>query len=135
MRRQSIGIIFQAFHLVQGLTVQENVAFPLLLRGEAGRVVADRVEEVLALVGMTQRGQHRPSELSGGEQQRVAVAQGDGASAKLILWPMSRPAISIPSTELKSSRCCAGSSWNFIRPCYWSRIAPLAAELRIIPGR
>ena len=75
VRRQFIGIIFQAFHLIPGLTVQENVAFPLLLRGEAGGDVADRVENALALVGMTGRAEHRPSELSGGEQQRVAVAR------------------------------------------------------------
>ena len=85
VRRQSIGIIFQAFHLVQGLTVQENVAFPLLLRGETGRVVADRVENVLALVGMTHRGEHRPSELSGGEQQRVAVARAIVHQPRILL--------------------------------------------------
>lgn len=75
MRRQSIGIIFQAFHLIPGLTVEENVAFPLLLRGDQGRRVRDRVADVLALVRMTHRAAHRPSELSGGEQQRIAVAR------------------------------------------------------------
>ena len=75
IRRQSVGIVFQAFHLIPGLTVEENVAFPLLLRGEQGRPVRDRVAEVLALVRMTHRISHRPSELSGGEQQRVAIAR------------------------------------------------------------
>ena len=75
IRRQSIGIVFQAFHLIPGLTVEENVAFPLLLRGEQGRKVRERVADVLALVRMTRRAAHRPSELSGGEQQRVAVAR------------------------------------------------------------
>ncbi|HET7438346.1 MAG TPA: ABC transporter ATP-binding protein [Nitrospira sp.] len=85
IRRQSIGIVFQAFHLVPGLTVEENVAFPLLLRGEQGRMVGDRVAEVLSLVGMIHRIDHRPSELSGGEQQRVAIARAIVHQPKIIL--------------------------------------------------
>jgi len=84
-RRQSIGIVFQAFHLVPGLTVEENVAFPLLLRGEKGSAVRDRVTEVLALVGMAPRSQHRPGELSGGEQQRAAIARAIVHRPKIIL--------------------------------------------------
>jgi putative ABC transport system ATP-binding protein len=85
VRRQSIGIVFQAFHLIPGLTVEENVAFPLLLRGEQGRRVQDRVFEVLALVRMTHRAAHRPSELSGGEQQRVAVARAIVHQPRVVL--------------------------------------------------
>lgn len=85
IRRQSIGIVFQAFHLVPGLTVEENVAFPLLLRGEQGRMVRERVAEVLGLVDMTHRIEHRPSELSGGEQQRVAIARAIVHQPKIIL--------------------------------------------------
>lgn len=85
IRRQSIGIVFQAFHLIPGLTVEENVAFPLLLRGEQGRKVRGRVADVLALVRMTRRASHRPSELSGGEQQRVAVARAIVHAPKIIL--------------------------------------------------
>jgi ABC-type lipoprotein export system ATPase subunit len=75
IRRETVGIIFQGFHLIPGLTAAENVAFPLLLRGERGASVEARVEEVLELVSMTARRHHRPSELSGGEQQRVAIAR------------------------------------------------------------
>jgi len=85
IRRESIGIVFQAFHLVPGLSAEENVAFPLLLRGDGGKVVRSRVEETLALVDMTHRRRHRPSELSGGEQQRVAIARAIVHQPKLIL--------------------------------------------------
>ncbi len=75
IRRQLIGIVFQAFHLVPALTAEENVALPLLLRGDRGRTVADRVAEVLEMVGMSGRRRHRPGEMSGGEQQRIAIAR------------------------------------------------------------
>ena len=73
LRRERIGVVFQFFNLLPGLTARENVALPLLLRGEAD--TEKRVEESLTAVGLGHRGEHRPSELSGGEQQRVAVAR------------------------------------------------------------
>jgi putative ABC transport system ATP-binding protein len=73
LRRERIGVVFQFFNLLPGLTARENVALPLLLRGESDPV--QRTEECLAAVGLADRGGHRPSELSGGEQQRVAVAR------------------------------------------------------------
>jgi ABC-type lipoprotein export system ATPase subunit len=85
VRRQSIGIVFQGFHLIAGLTVEENVAFPLLLSGAGGRVVQERVSEMLALVGLEHRRSHRPGELSGGEQQRAAVARAIVHGPKIIL--------------------------------------------------
>src|SRR3972149_11175537 len=75
IRRECIGIVFQAFHLIHGLTAEENIALPLMLRGDGGRDVAMRVDEVLDMVGMRRRRHHRPGELSGGEQQRVAIAR------------------------------------------------------------
>ena len=85
MRRQTIGIVFQAFHLVPGLTAEENIALPLMLRGDRGHAVSTRVEEVLDLVGMTRRRHHRPGELSGGEQQRVAIARALAHRPRLLL--------------------------------------------------
>jgi ABC-type lipoprotein export system ATPase subunit len=84
-RREIIGIVFQAFHLVAGLTAEENIALPLMLRGESGRAVARRVEEVLEMVEMHHRRGHPPGELSGGEQQRVAIARALVHRPRLLL--------------------------------------------------
>jgi ABC-type lipoprotein export system ATPase subunit len=75
LRRDFIGMVFQDFHLIPGLTALENVALPLLLKGEAGGVARVRAAESLNAVGMGQRVEHRPDELSGGEKQRVAIAR------------------------------------------------------------
>ena len=85
MRRETIGIVFQAFHLVHGLTAEENIALPLLLRGEPGRDIAARVDDLLHRVGMSHRRRHRPGELSGGEQQRVAIARALAHRPRLLL--------------------------------------------------
>ncbi len=85
MRREIIGIVFQAFHLVPGLTAEENIALPLMLRGERQRDIAVRVDELLQQVGMSHRRRHRPGELSGGEQQRVALARALAHRPRLLL--------------------------------------------------
>ncbi|MDH4152201.1 MAG: ABC transporter ATP-binding protein [Nitrospira sp.] len=85
MRRETIGIVFQAFHLVHGLTAEENIALPLMLRGEQGRDIAARVDDLLHQVGMSHRRRHRPGELSGGEQQRVAIARALAHRPRLLL--------------------------------------------------
>ncbi len=72
LRRSCVGIVFQSFHLVPHLTLEENVALPLAL---AGRRDPKRVLELLERVGLDGRRDHFPSELSGGEQQRTAVAR------------------------------------------------------------
>ena len=72
LRRRSIGMVFQAFHLVPHLTVEENIALPLALDH---RRDSARVAELIDRVGLDHRRRHYPSELSGGEQQRTAVAR------------------------------------------------------------
>ncbi len=74
-RREWIGMVFQSFHLVPGLTAAENVGLPLQFNGQSSKVIRQRVAEVLEMVGLENRLTHRPSELSGGEQQRVAIAR------------------------------------------------------------
>ncbi len=75
VRRDKIGIIFQFFNLLPTLTCLENVALPLHLRGWSRRKTADRARELLDLVQLGHRLEHRPDELSGGERQRVAIAR------------------------------------------------------------
>ncbi len=75
VRRQVIGFIFQFFALVPVLNAYENVELPLLLSGLSAKERHDRVMEMLDAVGLAHRIQHRPAQMSGGEQQRVAIAR------------------------------------------------------------
>jgi putative ABC transport system ATP-binding protein len=75
LRRHRIGFVFQQFHLVDHLTALENVALPLLTARRPRAERADRAAAMLATVGLADKGGRLPSELSGGEQQRVAVAR------------------------------------------------------------
>jgi putative ABC transport system ATP-binding protein len=84
-RRTKIGLVFQGFNLVSGLTAEENVALPLLLRQRRHHEAHERAREALEDVGMLRRATHRASELSGGEQQRVAVARALVGEPKLVL--------------------------------------------------
>jgi putative ABC transport system ATP-binding protein len=83
LRRDSIGVVFQSFHLVPSLNALENVALPLEIAGRGD--ARARARSLLATVGLTERLAHYPSELSGGEQQRVAIARALSHSPKLVL--------------------------------------------------
>lgn len=73
-RREQVGIVFQFFNLVPTLTAKENIELPMRLAGRDGEYMRKRTAELLGLVGMEQREDHKPDELSGGEQQRVGLA-------------------------------------------------------------
>jgi putative ABC transport system ATP-binding protein len=83
LRRDTVGIVFQSFHLIPTLTAVENVALPLEFKGvpHAETVARDKLAEV----GLAHRLTHYPGQLSGGEQQRVAIARALAAGARLIL--------------------------------------------------
>jgi putative ABC transport system ATP-binding protein len=82
-RRRSIGIVFQAFHLIPTMTALENVAVPMELAGDADAF--DKAAEELRHVGLDHRITHYPGQLSGGEQQRVALARALGTGPRILL--------------------------------------------------
>ena len=84
-RAQHVGYIFQLYHLVPVLTAFENVELPLLLSNMTRRDRRERVENTLALVGLSDRMHHFPRELSGGQEQRVAIARALVASPALLV--------------------------------------------------
>ena len=73
--RRKVGVVFQDFKLLPRKTVAENVAFALIVTGHEGRLVHEETDRALSLVGLTARRDHFPSQLSGGEQQRTAMAR------------------------------------------------------------
>ena len=83
LRRRKIGFVFQTYQLLSNLTATENNTLPLELVGFDG--ARDRAAELLDQVGLTDRGHHYPSQLSGGEQQRIAVARAFAARPSILL--------------------------------------------------
>jgi putative ABC transport system ATP-binding protein len=85
LRNEKIGFVFQAFNLIQDLTVADNVAVPLHYRRMARAERRERVRAALARVGLTSRAEHFPAELSGGQQQRVAIARALVGQPRVLL--------------------------------------------------
>jgi putative ABC transport system ATP-binding protein len=84
-RRHDVGFVFQAFHLMDELTAQENVELPALLGGRSPRQARRRARALLEQVGLSERAGHLPSALSGGQRQRVAIARALANDPQIVL--------------------------------------------------
>jgi len=84
-RNETIGFVFQFHHLMQDFSALENVMIPMLIAGHTRSVASDKAELLLEQVGLKDRLSHRPNQLSGGEQQRVAVARSLANDPHLVL--------------------------------------------------
>ncbi|MBI4219155.1 MAG: ABC transporter ATP-binding protein [Chloroflexi bacterium] len=85
LRRHKVGFVFQSFGLLPLLSAYENVELPLRIAGMTPKARAQRAGEVLEMVGLLRRARHRPYELSGGEQQRIAIARAVALKPAVIL--------------------------------------------------
>ena len=74
-RRHNVGFVFQFFNLLPTLTAEENILLPVIIDGKDPHKYTERLDRILALVGLEERRRHKPDQLSGGEQQRVAIAR------------------------------------------------------------
>jgi putative ABC transport system ATP-binding protein len=85
MRRRDIGFVFQFYNLIPNLNVEENILLPILLDGKKVKDYKESLDEILEVVGLTERRKFTPRELSGGQQQRVAIARALINSPDIIL--------------------------------------------------
>ena len=127
-RRETVGILFQAFNLVPSLTALENVMVPLLASGMSRRASFKKAEQLLSRVGLQDRMPHRPGDLSGGQQQRVAVARAIALDPPLILADEPTAHLDFIQVEeiLRLIRELATGDRMVVVATHDSRILPLA---------
>jgi putative ABC transport system ATP-binding protein len=127
-RRNTVGIVFQAFNLVSSLTAIENVIVPMRAAGMSRASARQRAEELLTRVGLADRLKHRPGDLSGGQQQRVAVARAIALDPPLILADEPTAHLDFIQVEgvLRLIRSLAHGERVVVVATHDSRILPMA---------
>ncbi len=127
-RRNTVGIVFQAFNLVPSLTAIENVILPMRAAGMSRASARRRAEELLTRVGLADRLTHRPGDLSGGQQQRVAVARAIALDPPLILADEPTAHLDFIQVEevLRLIRSLAQGERVVVVATHDSRILPMA---------
>lgn len=98
-KRHQIGMIFQHFNLLSARTVSENIALPLELTGTPKEKIKPRVDELLALTGLSDKDKHYPAQLSGGQKQRVAIARALATQPKVLLCDEATSALDPETTD------------------------------------
>ena len=107
-RRRQLGLVFQFFNLLPTMNALENVSLPLLLQGVAPAEATARAEELLQLVGLTNRASHFVHQLSGGEQQRTAIARALVHRPSLLI--ADEPTGNLDTASPSASSICSGRS-------------------------
>jgi putative ABC transport system ATP-binding protein len=127
-RRETVGIVFQAFNLVPSLTALENVMVPLRSAGMSRHAAREKAQQLLTRVGLEDRMTHRPSDLSGGQQQRVAVARAIALDPPLIVADEPTAHLDFIQVEevLRLIRELASGDRMVVVATHDSRILPLA---------
>ncbi|KLO32260.1 ABC transporter ATP-binding protein [Mycobacterium haemophilum] len=136
-RRNSVGIVFQAFNLVPSLTALENVMVPLRAAGMSRMSARQRAEELLTRVNLAERMKHRPGDLSGGQQQRVAVARAIALDPPLILADEPTAYLDFIQVEevLRLIRSLAQGERVVVVATHDSRMLPLADRvIELVPA-
>ncbi len=130
-RRNTVGVVFQAFNLVPSLSARENVMVPLRAAGVAKREAASRADQLLRDVALGERGGHRPGSLSGGQMQRVAIARALALDPPLVL--ADEPTANLDhvqvETVLRILRGLTARGRTVIVSTHDSRLLPLADQV------